>query len=1044
MLNIHGRNCNRDCTVCNVAGRCADDAIESTLDRIDDDEPRRASARPTHTQRIDALRLSELDKSLPAEADGRTMAEFLASRPRLSAFSTPLLVLDDAAIDENIAADGRLVRRRTVSSSRRTARRPWPRRCGDGSSHAGAWGITLATSPSCAWRCASACAGSCSPTPSSTRSRCRWLARELRGRRPRPRGADLGRLARHGRGDGRRAGRTRRRRPVTGARRARRPRRAHRCPRPSTRRVRGRRRVAASGAPAPGRRRRLRGRAGPRRVRRSRLARGARLPAASWPRCTAACAAAAGTQGTDRCVTAGGSAYFDEVAEVLAPLADRPGTHAVLLRSGAYVIHDDGLYRGISPLARPEPRRAAAPVGDARLGPGRVPPRARPGAARRRQARRPVRRGPARCRSWPPTSSGAPPRPLAGARSPRSTTSTPSCGSTRREPAGVGDVVRLGLSHPCTAFDKWRLIPVVDGADGRRSSTSSAPSSDEAALRMDARSSATPPSSTAPARRATAPTWASTAAGSPPSDPSGGPPAGRPRSIDADGPGPLPRLHRHARALATCALLRDPDHQAKVAQGVTLEVLGQDGLSYAPVDDAALGRGPAQDRRLERRPRTDFDFDWRTVGEYLDRLDRGHRRQRRLPRPAGHGPAAASSAGTTAPATAAEIAADAAARRRGPWQQGAVGHVLRPHLHPGHVRRRRRTDSRCAGWWPSYGGYYCPHHRSYGAGALEAYAEMVDLDPRRRLRPPPRPRHHELRREQGPGAGAARPARRGARRRRGHHPRHLPVPARLHHAVGDAAELGAARAARRQTLRPAAGPGRAERIRRAPGGQTARTAATACPSSGTPSRSAGVQQRRSSADCVGQTVAAVAAPRRASPVRRVRRLLIARPTSAPTILQHVGHEENVRAIMRHRVHTGGSDGTPGRRASRTRGRGARSRATSAATAASWACSPWRSASAHLTGRAAAPAAAARPRPGPRGLRRRPGAVRPGHGGRHRHLRQPAPAGAPGIPYVLVNGELAIDDGDAPARPPGRCAAPRAEEGAVSDDRRSTCCAPTAR
>lgn len=27
-----------------------------------------------------------------------------------------------------------------------------------------------------------------------------------------------------------------------------------------------------------------------------------------------------------------------------------------------------------------------------------------------------------------------------------------------------------------------------------------------------------------------------------------------------------------------------------------------------------------------------------------------------------------------------------------------------------------------------------------------------------------------------------------------------------------------------------------------------------------------------------------------------------------TILQHVGHEENVRAIMRHRVHTGGSDG----------------------------------------------------------------------------------------------------------------------------------------
>ena len=35
-------------------------------------------------------------------------------------------------------------------------------------------------------------------------------------------------------------------------------------------------------------------------------------------------------------------------------------------------------------------------------------------------------------------------------------------------PAGadvrIGDVVRLGLSHPCTAFDKWTLIPVVNDA----------------------------------------------------------------------------------------------------------------------------------------------------------------------------------------------------------------------------------------------------------------------------------------------------------------------------------------------------------------------------------------------------------------------------------------------------------------------------------------------------------------------------------------------------------------------------------------------------
>lgn len=32
-------------------------------------------------------------------------------------------------------------------------------------------------------------------------------------------------------------------------------------------------------------------------------------------------------------------------------------------------------------------------------------------------------------------------------------------------PLAIGDVVRLGLSHPCTAFDKWTLIPVLDSAD---------------------------------------------------------------------------------------------------------------------------------------------------------------------------------------------------------------------------------------------------------------------------------------------------------------------------------------------------------------------------------------------------------------------------------------------------------------------------------------------------------------------------------------------------------------------------------------------------
>ena len=29
-------------------------------------------------------------------------------------------------------------------------------------------------------------------------------------------------------------------------------------------------------------------------------------------------------------------------------------------------------------------------------------------------------------------------------------------------PLAVGDMMALGISHPCTTFDKWQVIPVVN------------------------------------------------------------------------------------------------------------------------------------------------------------------------------------------------------------------------------------------------------------------------------------------------------------------------------------------------------------------------------------------------------------------------------------------------------------------------------------------------------------------------------------------------------------------------------------------------------
>ncbi|WP_441251707.1 alanine racemase [Kitasatospora sp. McL0602] len=157
-------------------------------------------------------------------------------------------------------------------------------------------------------------------------------------------------------------------------------------------------------------------------------------------------------------ITAGGSAYFDTVTEQLAPLAD--DRTRVVLRSGAYLAHDDGFYRGISPLARPS-AAAATPFRSALHGWARVVSRPEPGLA--------LLDGGKRDFSYdegfpePQLVRGRGRGPSGG----RITALNDQHAFLRDADAGVsiGDTVRLGLSHPCTVFDKWTLIPVLDSAD---------------------------------------------------------------------------------------------------------------------------------------------------------------------------------------------------------------------------------------------------------------------------------------------------------------------------------------------------------------------------------------------------------------------------------------------------------------------------------------------------------------------------------------------------------------------------------------------------
>ncbi|MCX2184984.1 amino acid deaminase [Streptomyces sp. SKN60] len=162
-------------------------------------------------------------------------------------------------------------------------------------------------------------------------------------------------------------------------------------------------------------------------------------------------------------VSAGGSAWFDTVAEVFAELPALSLPVLKLLRSGAYVSHDDGQYRKLTPfnrvpeegalepafrlwaqvVSRPTPEQAFTNAGkrdaayDLHLPEAQVVRDARTGAVR--PADGITVTGLSDQHGWVRTEEGA--------------------------DLEVGDWLGMGLSHPCTSFDKWQLIPLVE-ADG--------------------------------------------------------------------------------------------------------------------------------------------------------------------------------------------------------------------------------------------------------------------------------------------------------------------------------------------------------------------------------------------------------------------------------------------------------------------------------------------------------------------------------------------------------------------------------------------------
>ncbi|MFD0467134.1 alanine racemase [Nonomuraea thailandensis] len=137
-------------------------------------------------------------------------------------------------------------------------------------------------------------------------------------------------------------------------------------------------------------------------------------------------------------LTVGGSQWFDVIGRELVATQAR-----ILLRSGAYVTHDDGYYRERTPFNRIDGElRPALEVWAHVLS---VP---EPGLAIVGMGKRDA-----------PYDEGLPIPRRGGVTIVKMQDQHTVVRATGLKP---GDLLAFGISHPCTAFDKWRVLPLVD------------------------------------------------------------------------------------------------------------------------------------------------------------------------------------------------------------------------------------------------------------------------------------------------------------------------------------------------------------------------------------------------------------------------------------------------------------------------------------------------------------------------------------------------------------------------------------------------------
>lgn len=193
------------------------------------------------------------------------------------------------------------------------------------------------------------------------------------------------------------------------------------------------------------------------------------------------------------------------------------------------------------------------------------------------------------------------------------------------------------------------------------------------------------------------------------------------RTIKADGrvlcPGFID-IHTHSDLQP----LVNPLQECKIHQGVTTEVVGQDGLGLAPVTPHTAVILREQLAGLNGCP--DLEWDWNTITSYLDRFETRVAVNIAMLVPHGTLRLAVMGMENRAP-TPDEMGQMKRLVDQG-MREGAVGLSTGLTYAPAMYATDDEMVELCKALSP-YNGFYCPHHRSYGMGALEAYRDSIEI-----------------------------------------------------------------------------------------------------------------------------------------------------------------------------------------------------------------------------------------------------------------------------------------------------------------------------